>query len=415
MNRSVVVKEENKGYFGPIMFSLWLLSVLANSLITRFFLRGENGAVMILLFVGLVWPLVLFLFSRQFKCVIPRLLVDRPMLFFLFLYGICNFLSIFKSAEPFISLGYLASILIGIILAYSFSSSLDDNEMALGLVIYGVFASVILVVYASYLGTDIFGRLNSDGLLNPNSLGMIAVSAIMAGFLSRRKLILFLAIIPSGYVLMQSSSRASMLGLIVGLIVWILAKKKRKINYRTMSLYCFLLVAVVLTFAIYNRNINNFIEGIFYLHDRYRGLYSGASGRFEAWSEAWSIFLSSPVIGVGYRMHELYMTFTSSAHNGFLSILADTGIMGIIPVFYLIYKSFKGYIMSVRNTFAPWAISVLTAYFCVGMFERYLLNIGNSMSLLVIVLFVRGLGYKVKMLDRDEDPLNEKIVISRCT
>jgi O-antigen ligase len=73
--------------------------------------------------------------------------------------------------------------------------------------------------------------------------------------------------------------------------------------------------------------------------------------RFEAFTEAYRIFSEHPLLGVGYGLFSLYnqifvlvageLIFLASAHNGLVSIAAESGIVGLINMFILIYIIFN--------------------------------------------------------------------------
>ncbi|GAM15410.1 O-antigen ligase family protein [Mesobacillus selenatarsenatis] len=59
----------------------------------------------------------------------------------------------------------------------------------------------------------------------------------------------------------------------------------------------------------------------------------GGSGRFEIWEKALHYFVSSPVIGIGvFNFSDYYLRDTGKlkyAHNTFLEVLAESGVIGI--------------------------------------------------------------------------------------
>jgi O-antigen ligase len=120
------------------------------------------------------------------------------------------------------------------------------------------------------------------------------------------------------------------------------------------------------------------------LNDRYRGLGTGFTGRVGAWEEALDLFRENPVFGVGFRMHERYMTAASSAHNGYLSLLAETGAVGA-----LLFLVFTGYLLwrlfrraAAGEPIAVVGFSFVTGYLFIAAFERLFLNMGNPTSVL---------------------------------
>ncbi|MGA3323251.1 MAG: O-antigen ligase family protein [Terriglobia bacterium] len=71
-----------------------------------------------------------------------------------------------------------------------------------------------------------------------------------------------------------------------------------------------------------------------------------ALGRLVLWGAAWDIFRHSPLMGVGWgNLLRLYPTdlpaFTRefAAHNIYLQLLAETGLVGFVAFFYLVVQS----------------------------------------------------------------------------
>jgi O-antigen ligase len=305
----------------------------------------------------------------------------------LFLFTL--FLSVFKSPDQFLTIAYIITLTISLFLAYSFSSSLNDEELRKALIIYSYFATFILVIYSIFAGYDINGRLS--GVFNPNTLGMIAVSVICTSFLLHNKFLIYIVAFPSFIVLFLTNSRLSMASLAVFLIVFYLLSKKKLPNIFTVA---FILLLFSFIFFFHQFFSEQFVT-IFALYDPWRGLDSGGTGRTFAWINTIYIFLSSPVVGVGYRMHHKFMILPfSSAHNGYLSMLADTGILGFSISVYFIISSIINYMNNLNNSFSAWAFSMICVYLFIAFFEKVLFNTGNPLSLLALVLMMRGFMLK---------------------
>ena len=75
-------------------------------------------------------------------------------------------------------------------------------------------------------------------------------------------------------------------------------------------------------------------------------LLSGDAGRIELWTAAWSMFTSSPIVGVGPGAWPMMRAFTpisddnfavlATSHNSLLQILAETGLIGLVAAAWLV-------------------------------------------------------------------------------
>jgi putative inorganic carbon (hco3(-)) transporter len=75
-------------------------------------------------------------------------------------------------------------------------------------------------------------------------------------------------------------------------------------------------------------------------------MLSGDAGRIELWTAAWSMFTSSPIVGVGPGAWPMLRAFTpisddnlavlATSHNSILQILAETGVIGLLAAAWLV-------------------------------------------------------------------------------
>jgi len=70
------------------------------------------------------------------------------------------------------------------------------------------------------------------------------------------------------------------------------------------------------------------------------GSDESSQGRVDAWREGIYMFRSNPIFGIGYGMFTEYHHLT--AHNSFVLVVAETGILGAFLWVGLIYLSVKG-------------------------------------------------------------------------
>ncbi|MGC2424881.1 MAG: O-antigen ligase family protein [Nitrospirota bacterium] len=388
------------------ILALWLTLILFVNIASHFYFNGEETSSGLYAdFLALIWPFPFFFAKKNFRESIRTLLGNHKFFLFMFLYMMSSFLSIINSPLPLISLGYFAGTFIGLLYSYMFMSSMASDEIIKGFVVFSFFAALILVAFAAHVGLDDKGRLSSE-IYNPNPVGLVCVSVIMAALLSRNK-IMFLFAISTAIVLYYSDSRTSIMALFIGLASWAVFKRKRGFSSLTMSCI-FFGIAFLMVYVFFNADsIIRAIDNLFAVNDKWRGVGTGFTGRMEAWKEALSIFWSSPLFGVGFRMHEHYMTTASSAHNGYLAVLADTGVTGSVVLFGFIWLSLFNYLNCTRDVLDFWAIGIICGYLFVGLFERYILNVGNPTSLIVMMMLVRGFSLKSRRPRQHEEKVDE--------
>jgi O-antigen ligase len=71
--------------------------------------------------------------------------------------------------------------------------------------------------------------------------------------------------------------------------------------------------------------------------------------RFQLWASAWDLFTQSPVMGVGWGNFTAifglgdpgFIADKAQAHNLYLQLLSETGVVGFLAFFYLVVRSWK--------------------------------------------------------------------------
>lgn len=122
--------------------------------------------------------------------------------------------------------------------------------------------------------------------------------------------------------------------------------------------------------------------------DRMTGIGNdGGSGRFEIWDKALQYFLGSPLVGIGvFNFSDYYLRDTGKlkyAHNTFLEVLAESGVIGIslflVMLAFIFAKLQTGKIY--RN--APY---LYLAYFGILIQIFFLSSIPNEMFFLFLAV-----------------------------
>jgi len=370
-----------------VVLGLWLVGIFVTSLFSRLYLPGM--AAMILLGVAVVWPLLYFAVS---SC---RFVPGFPTFTRLVaLYGFVLFagLSIFMSHAIWESMAYYCMTLLAMVLALQFNSNLTAPQLESGLKLYALLTVLALGGFSLYdyksgmrlgLGKDIF---------NPNAIGIVSMSVVLTATAFRSLLIRYGVMLSACVIIYLTQSRASAVAALAGLAVVFLLRMKAAGNGIRIAALLLLLSGTVAA-GYYHEPLTKAVEGFFEVHSRYRGLGTGATGRSQVWAETWNLFLSSPIIGVGFRAHESVIQLASSAHNGYLALLAEIGMFGFAGALYLIWSGVGSLWRDARSQGLNRSHSILLGlclgYLLISLFERYLFNIGNPTSLLFIIGIMR--------------------------
>lgn len=373
-----------------ILFAGWLLTLLiVNFLFHAVEATRPNVMLKCILLGPQAWPVILYLFYPPFKTSISKLFFNWPFIIFLLLFSISSYLSFLHPPLPLIALTYILSIISLLVLSFSFSASMSNEEMRQGLVLYGLFGSMILIIYAFYYCRPSLNsfRYFDQGSVYVNYLGAICASIIMVCLLSKNMWIKIISILPASGILFLTNSRGSIISLLLGLIIWRLLIKKPVFTplIRKISPAIFVFAAVLLVFD--RIDVLNFAAKYFRIT---QGDWTNwTHGRSRLWLQTWNLFKSSPVAGVWYKT-DPSIIHLSTVHRIF-RILTETGIIGIMPIGYFFFRALANYFGSHKDIFVSFAIGFIMANLFLGIFENYLFTTGGkTASMIVSILLVRG-------------------------
>lgn len=401
-----------KSWVGLVL-GLWLSGVFAASLGGWLEAGHERTTSMVLLGAAVVWPLLYFAMGRcRF--------FPRSMSFAatggLILFGLAAALSSFMSPVALLSTGYLVLTLVGIWLALQFNSNLDAEQYEQGLKVFALLTTGLLVGFAWYDYVPGTRLGNGKDVLNPNTIGLVSVSVLLAA-MSIKTLVLRLAVMgPIAWVIVLTSSRTATVAAVVGLgmIVWLRLRASRRPVLLIAGIGLILVVGVTMA---YGDVMYRTLDRSFGLSTADRGISSGATGRVAAWKWTWELFVRNPVLGVGFRAHESFLKVDSSSHNGYLATLAEVGILGFLGVLFLVARGLYLLWAGSREPGPGFSQSILfglcVGYLLLAGFERYLINVGNPTSLLFLVSIMRPRAMEGSVASPDElepEPLDESAV-----
>jgi O-antigen ligase len=365
---------------------------------------------MALLGAAVVWPLLYFAMGRCH-------FFPRSMSFAatggLILFGLAAALSSFMSPVALLSTGYVVLTLAGIWLALQFNSNLDAEQYERGLKVFALLTTGLLVGFAWYDYVPGTRLGNGKDVLNPNTIGLVSVSVLLAAMSIRMLLLRLVVIGPIAAIIVLTSSRTAAVAAVVGLgmIVWLRLRARRRPVLLIAGIGLILVVGVTM---VYGDVMYRTVDRSFGLSTADRGISSGATGRVAAWKWTWELFLRNPVLGVGFRAHESLLKVDSSSHNGYLATLAEIGILGFLGVLFLVMRGMRLLWTGSREPGPGFSQSILfglcAGYLLLAVFERYLINVGNPTSLLFLVGIMRSKAMEGSMAKPDEqqtEPLDE--------
>ena len=320
----------------------------------------------------------------------------RFLLFIIFLSIVYSSIAAYASRglEPSIALSELISIFVKFIfgsLIFAWVCCLKWEDAVFRRRAINCMLLICLLLIAMRLPTA-FQTGFVMGSLHSNYTGVVASSFILMQWYLfvgqkrdlRSKCLVFLAAV----LLLMSLSRASMLALVFGLFsfyVMLWLGRKRLLLPRT------LIVVVILFTSFATLNASQIIQDSSLIKAAATAVENSTgksvleNGRFKLWEQATVIFSESPLMGAGAGARRSWERFlndgrviTLSVHNEYLSVLTETGVIGLSVFIALLMGIFR-YATGVVGAKSSLMLSSLAFCLTFGLFQVSMIS-GASMS-----------------------------------
>jgi len=215
------------------------------------------------------------------------------------------------------------------------------------------------------------------GLLIPLSLGLA---------LRFKKILYFLFFAVLGLADILTFSRGGYLGLLAGLLASLFVLWGRfGAKYKTISVLVVVLAVGILFFP---GPISNRLTSSLNLKE------GSNAGRFEMWEKAYAVSLNNPFLGVGIGNYPLEVKPSADyrepiyAHNTYLDIAAETGILNAVVWILIILVSIKSFLKKIKkdNLFF-WLTISLVVFSVHSIFETAIYSPVVLTLLLIIISF----------------------------
>jgi O-antigen ligase len=196
------------------------------------------------------------------------------------------------------------------------------------------------------------------------------------------------------YVIVVMQSRDSELGCCIAAAI-IFGFRLAKVDWRKqqMSAAVFFLLAPVIYLGFYFAGIDLFAEAedafdrVTMVNDQFRGVDSGGSGRADIWKAAIDRILEAPVFGHGFKGQDRVLPDNLVAHNAYLGILVETGVVGLLSYLIMVYTGLYYLFKRGRSLDAfPQRLAVYISFLIYGLVESRAFGFGNTYTLLFLMI-----------------------------
>ena len=234
------------------------------------------------------------------------------------------------STQPLLSLYRSFELIIFMLLMAHIIYSLSDGLSALKYLFWFAGLTVLLALIKSYINYGFyFSGYHTNSYSVPAAMGFVGLfAACRTGLFSFRQLWIYFLFGCYAAGLLLGSSAGSLVSAFLGLIAVSFFRKKGKMSPLQSLCVLFLLFGL---FHLYLPELRNFL----FPGKSDQAIYT-LTGRTGVWEYYIAGFQEKPILGWGFPSGELepmrfgFGGFTGSAHNGYMSIAINTGMIGII-------------------------------------------------------------------------------------
>ncbi len=186
------------------------------------------------------------------------------------------------SREPRTAVMQFVSFEITLVLCFAFSNALSDEQLEQTLLVFSSVGAVLLLLYYSVAEVGYQNRI--WGIMNPNTIGMVAYSAAFSAILFKNLWMMAAAGLPSLLVLILTGSRSATVALIIAVALWIAFRTNWVPRIATVLYVCSVLTIALIPLYFNETGLQALLTWTseqFAVHDPDRGVGTGATGRWD--------------------------------------------------------------------------------------------------------------------------------------
>ena len=295
----------------------------------------------------------------------------------LFLFTLFCFISTFWSTDYRATLGSAALLFLAVSFGSVAGRRLSPELGMWAIIFFAALAGVIslaavlldpgsAVVSGNYQSGKVQGiYTHRNNLAYVATIGVLTATAGLLMRVSAHRLVLLTSLSLLFYVMFRAASATAALVCLVSILFLVLVKYLSVLKPRIRKLILFLFFATVAPFVVF---VSTQIGGVFALFGRDETL-TGRTVIWEVVTVAWS---KSPWIGFGWGASwgeesplQLWVSETlgfrlAHAHNGYLDLLLQVGIIGLALILFAVLLTLKPALDQVLNSSSTQVSHILT-------------------------------------------------------
>jgi O-antigen ligase len=243
------------------------------------------------------------------------------------------------------------------------------------------------LVYVDLTGTRTWGnRLEANGIAS-NWWGLMGLTVCLTAFAMKPGPLAVAGFMGGAETILAGSSREDMVAMTVTLMIVIVSYLRTVRGSRLMLVLaglCATLFGATVLLPYIIDAVGYVGHDVLLVDSSARGIGSGFTGRVGLWKAAVDIWLQHPILGVGFRQNEQFLG-GYSAHNAYLAMLVDMGLVGFVWFLILLGASFIAALGIRDQRTRLFVITLIVANVIIGFFDRRIINGGTPYGLFFIM------------------------------
>lgn len=337
------------------MFWILLSLIFIRPLISSLAFSYLNSIYSALLFIFLI----IWFFSKGIS-----LNKIKSLRFSLILFCLALIISVTFSTDKLNSFKELYKYIISLLLFFIITAlEYKDKIRVIHTIVLTGFVISLLAIYQYFFGFQhVLEYIAKEKISNSFVLDYIGRKRVFFPFITPNTLAGYLAmiipltltykdsiwfIIPLSFALLLTKSLGAFLSLFLTLVIYFYLQDK--LEKRRILFLSGLLVIIVILFTIRTMGQKQYLKPLF-----------STVMRLNYWKDTLGIIITRPLTGVGLGNFNLVLS--RYAHNSYLQIWAEMGILGIISFIWIITSIFKSIFQNIKiSSYKKQTIGLLTA------------------------------------------------------
>lgn len=342
--------------------------------------------------------------------IINRVLVLDQHIATYILFFIFGLTSIMWAKDDTLIISVVSSMLRTIAVLFFVSVRVKTQEDIERVMVVHVLAVIFLNIFVLKLMIDFYSlsgfflkRFGDNFAYNSNATSNLnAISALFCIYFmkkSKKKIFPVISLVFAIFIIIICESKQGMIAMVMGILLTIYLKGNLRKKFNTI------IIAIIVVIVLWEllMNVPSLYEIIGYRFEGFLGIGHAVSkdgstlNRNHLLKQAFDVWLSHPFVGVGFNNFPVVQTVHSGyyyAHNNYLELLADLGIVG----FFCFYMNYIRILRVKIDKSVPMQVLLKSLFFMLAFIDLAVVSYQDLRYQLPLYLIFLGL----KKISREE-------------